>query len=136
MRSSSFRTFLPGLLLLTPLALVHCGSKGDVTGQFDDGGTNATTGGSTGGSTGFDPGTLAPGFGTCDSGVDCTKAPEKAVCADGFLSEGEGCDDSNLNDGDGCSKACQLEPGWACPTIGLRCEAAACGDGVIAGTEE
>lgn len=57
-------------------------------------------------------------------------------CGDARVTGSETCDDGNTNAGDGCSAACALEDGWACPVPGLRCEAASCGDGVLAGFEE
>ena len=48
----------------------------------------------------------------------------------------ETCDDGNDEGSDGCDATCQLEPGWVCPVIGVACEAALCGDGIIAGNEQ
>lgn len=58
------------------------------------------------------------------------------VCGDGKVTGQETCDDLNAKAGDGCSDKCVLEPGWKCPTPGAKCEAAKCGDGIIAGKEE
>ncbi len=57
------------------------------------------------------------------------------VCGDRRISGAETCDDGNGKAGDGCSDACALEAGWACPVVGIRCQAAACGDGLVAGNE-
>ena len=59
------------------------------------------------------------------------------VCGDGWaeLANGEACDDGNTVDGDGCSSTCAIEPGWTCPQ-GKRCQAAACGDGLVVGAEQ
>ena len=38
--------------------------------------------------------------------------------------------------GDGCDGLCQLEPGYICPVPGVRCVAAACGDGLLVGAEQ
>lgn len=58
------------------------------------------------------------------------------VCGDGAIGTGEVCDDRNVIAGDGCDATCALEAGWSCPNVGLPCVAAACGDGVVAGTED
>jgi cysteine-rich repeat protein len=41
-------------------------------------------------------------------------------CGDGSIDVGEGCDDANITSGDGCSSTCQREPGWKCPTPGMK----------------
>ncbi len=77
-------------------------------------------------------------FGGCD-GAGCEKpdaAPAGPTCGDGRVGEKEGCDDGNTKAGDGCDPKCSVEPGWACPTPGLRCQSAKCGDGIVAGAEE
>ena len=77
-------------------------------------------------------------FGGCD-GAACTPAdtgPPLPTCGDGRVAETESCDDGNAKAGDGCDAKCAVEPGWACPTPGLRCQASKCGDGIIAGAEE
>jgi fibro-slime domain-containing protein len=48
----------------------------------------------------------------------------------------EQCDDGNGVPGDGCNAACQLEDGWACPSLVLACVAARCGDGLAVADEE
>jgi fibro-slime domain-containing protein len=58
------------------------------------------------------------------------------VCGDGAIGTGEVCDDRNTDPGDGCDASCALEVGWACPRAGLPCVAAACGDGLVVGTED
>jgi fibro-slime domain-containing protein len=62
---------------------------------------------------------------------------EDPVCGDGHVDADlmEECDDADTTSGDGCSGTCTLEPGWSCPFPGLPCEAAACGDGILAGKE-
>ncbi len=57
-------------------------------------------------------------------------------CGDGKISGSETCDDKNVAAGDGCDASCQLEMGWSCPIVGIRCVAAECGDGIVAGFEE
>jgi fibro-slime domain-containing protein len=71
------------------------------------------------------------------SGDDGCQAPcdPTAVCGDGRLAELEACDDRNVTPDDGCSATCTLEPGWACPNVGVACVAARCGDGALAGFE-
>ncbi|HEU4404689.1 MAG TPA: DUF4215 domain-containing protein [Polyangiaceae bacterium] len=56
-------------------------------------------------------------------------------CGDGKISGLETCD-NNPAPGDGCDAKCQVEAGWTCPVVGIRCQAAACGDGIIAGNEQ
>ncbi len=110
------------------LALVHCSSTDESV--FDE--SDAANGASSSGSTSGD-------FGTCD-GAPCAAGEGGPVvvprCGDGRLEDKEGCDDGNVAAGDGCDATCNVEVGWTCPTVGLRCEAAACGDGVVAGKEE
>ena len=53
-----------------------------------------------------------------------------------MLGGAETCDDGNTTAGDGCDATCLLEPGWACPLLGKRCQAAMCNDGILAGFEE
>jgi fibro-slime domain-containing protein len=57
-------------------------------------------------------------------------------CGDEKVGGDETCDDGDTAAGDGCDASCKLEPGWTCPVIGLRCQAASCGDGIVAGFEE
>jgi fibro-slime domain-containing protein len=64
-------------------------------------------------------------------------------CGDGKVRGAETCDDGPVNgppvtpvSGDGCSATCQVEPGWACPTIGRPCIAKQCGDRIMAGKEQ
>lgn len=59
-----------------------------------------------------------------------------SVCGNSFVDPGEACDDGNGAAADGCGATCQLEPGWLCKTAGAACEAATCGDGIVAGTED
>ncbi|MDB4939022.1 MAG: Multiple EGF-like-domain protein 3 precursor [Labilithrix sp.] len=93
------------------------------------------------GADGGDEGTGPIDFGgTCD-GAPCPLGDSgirPVTCGDGLLDDklSERCDDGNAKSGDGCSATCDLEPGWLCPTPGLRCQAAKCGDGIIAGVEE
>jgi fibro-slime domain-containing protein len=91
-----------------------------------------------------DDGNVDPGDG-CDASCQtedewsCPTPGEACVrlvvCGDGAQASSEGCDDRNTTAGDGCSASCAVEAGWDCPNVGLPCVAAACGDGVIAGTE-
>ncbi|MBO4351547.1 MAG: DUF4215 domain-containing protein [Proteobacteria bacterium] len=70
----------------------------------------------------------------------CTLEGGKSKCVDtcgnGTLDSdtGEFCDDNNPKDGDGCSAECTVESGYTCD--GAVCFARACGDGIIAGSEE
>ena len=56
-------------------------------------------------------------------------------CGDRTIAGTETCDDGNTTSGDGCGANCKLEDGWACPVMGVLCEAAKCGDSIVAGTE-
>ena len=58
------------------------------------------------------------------------------VCGNGLVEDIEGCDDHNTASGDGCHSDCTLEAGWRCDVAGIRCSAAQCGDGIVAGYEE
>jgi fibro-slime domain-containing protein len=58
------------------------------------------------------------------------------VCGNGLVEDIESCDDHNNVDGDGCLADCTLQPGWKCDVAGIRCSAAQCGDGIVAGFEE
>ncbi len=92
-------------------------------------------------------------LGTCQpkEGVGCSAdCYTKEVCGDKKLTPylhtltntagvattwpAETCDDGNLRFSDGCDAECELEPGWACPTLGEPCEET-CGDGLIVGGE-
>lgn len=96
--------------------------------------------GSTDGASGTGTGTAGTGivFPT-DSGAPCTDCDSSVEprCGDGTLNVDlqEECDDGNVASGDGCSE-CKLQTGWACPFPGLACEAAKCGDSIIAGSEQ
>jgi fibro-slime domain-containing protein len=58
------------------------------------------------------------------------------LCGNRQLDPGEQCDDGNSQPGDGCTGACNLEPNFACATVGQACTSTiACGDGKVAGTE-
>lgn len=94
------------------------GSAGDTSGFIDEGpaGASGCAGGSCGGTN--DP----IGGGT--------------LCGNRQLDSGEQCDDGNSQQGDGCNGACNLEPNFACTSVGSACVSTiACGDGVVAGTE-
>ena len=96
---------------------------GDTGGFFDDdpAGAGGCTGGSCGGS--GDPGGSGGGGGG-------------TLCGNGELDSGEQCDDGDAQPGDGCTGACNLEPNFACNTVGQDCTSTiACGDGSVAGTE-
>ena len=56
-------------------------------------------------------------------------------CGDKLVAGKETCDDGNTKSGDGCDASCKLEKGWACPIVGVVCEAAECGDSIVAGSE-
>lgn len=89
-------------------------------------------------------GGVAPPANTTPGGFGTAKPPSSdggstpGVCGDGLLNTSdEACDDRNIVGGDGCSADCKtVEPGFRCPTPGLRCEASKCGDGIVAGLEE
>jgi fibro-slime domain-containing protein len=67
--------------------------------------------------------------GSKGNGGDDTTGP---VCGDGHKDDGEACDDGNTASGDGCSASCQVEPGFACPTLNAPClKIVYCGDGII-----
>jgi len=70
------------------------------------------------------------------AGMSTTKPPP--VCGDAHVDAEtkEECDDGEATSGDGCSERCTLEAGWSCPFPGVRCEAAMCGDGIVAGNEQ
>lgn len=123
------------------LAGVGAGPASDV------GGTGAGGSGGTGGGADSESaagGTSAQG-GTSvvvvvppeDDGGTGDAMPAPSVCGDGLVDPklGEECDDANVASMDGCSATCMLEAGWSCPFPGLPCEAAKCGDGIVAGTE-
>jgi len=57
-------------------------------------------------------------------------------CGDSKISGNETCDDGNTNAADGCDASCQVESGWTCPNVGVKCVAALCGDGIVAGNEQ
>jgi fibro-slime domain-containing protein len=57
-------------------------------------------------------------------------------CGDKKISGSETCDDGNATPGDGCDGSCQVEAGWTCPNVGVKCVAAQCGDGIVAGAEQ
>ncbi len=96
------------------------------------GGSDAGAQGGTGGTSGSGGGIIGTGGGGV--GGDAMVGPMPR-CGDGALDEGEDCDDGNTGSADGCD-SCQLSDGWFCPTPGAPCEAAECGDGIIAGLEE
>lgn len=57
------------------------------------------------------------------------------LCGDGVRDPGETCDDWNLDwQEDGCSRACTIDPGWACQGSPSVC-ADTCGNGVRDGFE-
>jgi len=58
------------------------------------------------------------------------------LCGNAELDGSEQCDDGNALSGDGCNGACNLEPNFACATVGEPCTSTiACGDGAVAGLE-
>ena len=69
--------------------------------------------------------------GTDGSGGACTKVPVPK-CGDAKVDPGEECDDGSTVGGDGCSSTCVVEPGYTCPTAGMKCTLIAfCGDGKL-----
>ncbi len=76
---------------------------------------------------------IEPGHACGNPGDPCVVTH---VCGNGIIEDNEGCDDHNTADGDGCHSDCTLEAGWKCEVAGIRCTAAECGDGIIAGFEE
>jgi len=99
----------------------------EVTEVCDDGNTRSGDGCSA------DCATLERGWVCAEPGIPCVL---KQACGNGIIETGESCDDHNTVAGDGCDANCNLEPGWTCPSAGIRCGATACGDGIIAGFEE
>ena len=58
--------------------------------------------------------------------------PDKPICGNSKLEDGETCDDGNRSSGDGCSNTCQIEDGYKCETQGQACIALPrCGNGII-----
>ena len=116
-RHAALAAFLLGM------GALHCGDSD--TSVFD-GGADAGEDGAGGSSGGF-------GATSCD-GAPCPAddASAAGACGNGRIDDNEGCDDGNTKAGDGCDATCNVEPGWVCPNAGLRCEAAKCGDGIIA----
>ena len=107
------------------------------SGGSDSGGTGGVGGTSDTGGTGQggSPVVVVMNGGSAGTMPDPEEDP---VCGDAHVDADikEECDDGNATGSDGCSEACTVEPGWACPFPGLPCEAAACGDGILAGKEE
>jgi len=69
---------------------------------------------------------------TCPSGGGPCTQVSSAACGNATLETGEECDDGNTDDGDGCSKVCQVESGYTCPNVGMKCRPiVSCGDGAI-----
>lgn len=129
------------LLGLTVASLVNCGDNAEVSGSnggFGGSAGNAgSAGASTGGTGGFGgSGGFIPG-GNGGGGSGGTSAVPR--CGDGLINQEEDvetCDDGDTDSMDGCSSDCKVEPGWYCPTPGVDCEAAECGDGILAGKEQ
>ncbi len=65
-------------------------------------------------------------------GWQCRVPGKKCVplCGDGVITGSENCDDGNAVSGDGCSSTCLTEPGASCPTAGMPCSKAECGNSV------
>lgn len=123
---------------LVILAAAGCGDNAEISGN---------NGGLGGGGTGGDAGSAGSsgdggsgGFITAGNGGGGTGGTSQGPrCGDGQINQAEDvelCDDGDNANGDGCDANCQLEAGWYCPTPGLPCEAAECGDGIVAGKEE
>jgi fibro-slime domain-containing protein len=134
---------LSALFVLTLGVPLACGGEpavGDDDSNVSQAGSMVNTGGSTAGSGARPSGGSAGGpvieipteGGACASGCE----QDKVVCGNGALQvDGEECDDGNTAASDGCSDTCTVEPGYVCPVAGAMCQAAACGDGVLAGSE-
>lgn len=128
------------LLGLAFASLVNCSDNPEISGNNagfgGDAGSGATSGsggatGGFGGSGGFIPG------GNGGGGTAGTSGGPR--CGDGLINQAEDvetCDDGDTEPLDGCSADCKVEPGWYCPTPGVSCEAAECGDGILAGKEQ
>ena len=79
---------------------------------------------------------VEPGYLCSQPGKPCVKV-KVAVCGDGIFDPGEQCDDGdNTVAGDGCSSSCTVDPGWVCPTAGVKCLQEVCGNGVRPPDEE
>ncbi|MEO8184204.1 MAG: DUF4215 domain-containing protein [Deltaproteobacteria bacterium] len=114
------------------------------------GGVGGNSGSNSAGSTGDDPGSAGDdgngfidddpaGAGGC-AGGSCGGSDDPGgggtLCGNAQLDPGEQCDDGDAQPGDGCTGACNLEPNFACTTVGEPCTSTiACGDGSVAGTE-
>jgi cysteine-rich repeat protein len=122
-----------GTTVITPPDGTGGSSAGD--GGGGDGGDDQPIFGSSG-DTGFpDP---EAGSGGCSGSCGGTDDPggPGTLCGNRQLDDGEQCDDGNSVPGDGCTGACNLEPNFACDTVGEACiSTIACGDGVVAGLE-
>lgn len=70
---------------------------------------------------------------TCKGGGLTGRDVCTETCGDGMCIT-YACDDGNLLGGDGCSSACQIEPGWKCPTCS-NC-VPICGDGIVVKGEQ
>lgn len=144
--------WLRSAVLVAGLALcAGCGGT-QVQGHADGGDHNGNGSGKDGGSgqsvcgdavlqgsEECDDGNTAAGDGcsaacTWENGTDGGGGMD-AVCGNGIKEDGEGCDDHNVSSGDGCSASCAVEPGWTCSVAGV-CQAALCGDHLVAGNEE
>lgn len=103
-------------------------------GHGGDGSDGGAGQGGAGGDSGWEDQEPAPDGG----GGGCVGEGCGPSCGDGRIDADlqEECDDGNDKSGDGCSSACKLEPGWTCSKPGVRCEATACGDGIVAGSEQ
>ena len=71
--------------------------------------------------------TVEDGWACVRPGEPCVKV---SVCGNGVRERGEKCDDSNADAADGCDDQCQIEPGFYCPNVGMKCVQQVCGDGV------
>ncbi len=137
------RKFFLGLIAsVAVIDVTGCGSAGSgatETAPLDDASTG--TGDDAGQQQFGTPPTPDAGMVSSDGGcvrAACTDATMAAVCGDGVIVPGEQCDDGNGTPGDGCSGVCQIEPGYACPTVDQACVftlTQTCGDGKIEGDE-
>ena len=118
-----------GATLATCTKVWVCGNgKVDPREACDDG--NATAADGCSAVCAVEPGYTCPKDPITSAGGKCTAAP-LSMCPNAIVENGEACDDGNTADHDGCS-ACQIDPGFSCPTAGVRCtQKQRCGDGNV-----
>jgi fibro-slime domain-containing protein len=133
------------VLLLLGVVTLSCSSERSglsivEPSAYDSSGENAVAGAAAGGAELVFPGdqdfgAAFPGAeGACLGCLDASAPGSR--CGNALLDAAEQCDDGNARPGDGCSGACQLEPNFACNTLGNACVSTIrCGDGSVAGVE-